>query len=436
MHTFRQCWWFLSLVSIVGLGLLLLSCKDDEKPAGPGDGGEQPPTADFTATPISGGVPLAVQFTDRSTGTISIREWIFGDGGTSAIQNPLHVYQIAGTYSVSLMVWGPQGRDTTTRSNYIFVEAGPTANFTASPTSGAAPLTVQFTDQSTGTVTSRQWTFGDGGTSTERDPSYVYANPGTYSVTLVVSGPVGIDTTSKANYILVATPVPGDLFPLIVGHRLTYVGYATRPGSGSQIPDPTGSYRTTWTITSNVAPSPLGGVATSIVDSTTGPFGPGGLVVTIARTLFIRKDTTEDFEFLQTIGPFKRAFGIPIGTGAADTLVWIAVARPSYGVGTPGLKWTAFDSIFTGSGGAQVRLQIFGKIETQETITDSTTAHTQHNAYRSRTWRRIMVNGTIVQDDATIIRLYLAANIGPVQMHIVEDTENIGHFRVLSGKNF
>ena len=159
-------------------------------------------------------------------------------------------------------------------------------------------------------------------------------------------------------------------------------------------------------------------------------------MVTIARTLFIRKDTTEDFEFLQTIGPFKRAFGIPIGTGAADTLVWIAVARPSYGVGTPGLKWTAFDSIFTGSGGAQVRLQIFGKIETQETITDSTTAHTQHNAYRSRTWRRIMVNGTIVQDDATIIRLYLAANIGPVQMHIVEDTENIGHFRVLSGKNF
>ncbi|MBM2839567.1 MAG: hypothetical protein HW412_95 [Bacteroidetes bacterium] len=241
------------------------------------------------------------------------------------------------------------------------------------------------------------------------------------------------DSTSPGTTIV---PITDNLFPLTVGNKFTYTGYATAPGTGSQIPDPTGSYQTVWTIASNVAPSPLGGVATAIVDSTRGPFGPGGLVVNVARTLLIRKDTTGDFDFLQTIGPFKRAFGIPTGTTAADTLKWIAVARPSQGVGATGANWTAFDSTFTGAGGAQVRLQIFGRIETQETITDSTTIHTQYNAYRSRTWRRITVNGTIVQDDATTSRLHLVKDIGPVQVRIVEDTENLGHFRVMKAKNF
>lgn len=241
------------------------------------------------------------------------------------------------------------------------------------------------------------------------------------------------ETTSSGTTVV---PITDDLFPLVVGHQFTYTGYATAPGSGSQIPDTGRSYRATWTIASNGAPTPLGGTATAMIDTTTGPFGPGGAVVTVSRVFLIRKDSTGDFRFLQTIGPFKRAFGIPVGTTAADTLAWIAVARPSQGVGSTGATWTAYDSTFTGAGGAQVRLQVFGKIEFQETITDSTSAHTQHNAYRSRTWRRITVSGTIVQDDATTSRLHLVRDIGPVQVRIVEDTENPGHFRVMSAKNF
>ncbi|MFN0157123.1 MAG: hypothetical protein ACKVRP_03510 [Bacteroidota bacterium] len=242
------------------------------------------------------------------------------------------------------------------------------------------------------------------------------------------------DSTSPGGTTVV--PITDDIFPLTVGHKFTYAGYATAPGTGAQVPDPTDSYQTIWTIATNSAPSPLGGTATAIVDSTTGPFGPGGVVVTVARTLLVREAVDGEFEFLQNIGPFKRAFGITVGTSAGDTLKWFAVARSSQGVGSTGAIWTAYDSTFTGAGGSQVRLEIFGKIEAVETITDSSASHTQHTAYRSRTWRRITVSGSVVQDDATTSRLHLVKDIGPVQVRIVEDTENLGHFRVLSDKNF
>lgn len=237
-------------------------------------------------------------------------------------------------------------------------------------------------------------------------------------------------------------PITADLFPLAVGNSFAYTGYATAPGSnGMQIPDPTGSYRTVWTLGPNV-PTPLGGTATVIVDTTTGPFGPGGFVVTVGRNLLIQKDSAGDFFFMQTIGPFKRAFGIPVGTTAADTLIWVAVARPTQGVGTTGAVWTAYDSTFTAPGPSPtlVRLEIFGQFEAMETIQDSTgaapTLAKERVTYRSRTWRRVTLGGTVVQTDATTSELWLAADIGPVQMHIAEDPENPGHFRILDSKNF
>jgi PKD repeat protein len=82
----------------------------------------------------------------------------------------------------------------------------PTAAFSGSPTSGAAPLTVQFTDASTGEPTSWEWDFQNDGTvdSTQRSPSFTYASPGTYSVELTVGNGSGSDTLTKANYITVS----------------------------------------------------------------------------------------------------------------------------------------------------------------------------------------------------------------------------------------
>lgn len=80
-----------------------------------------PPTANFSATTLSGNSPLSVGFTDTSTGTITSWLWGFGDGSTSTAKNPTHTYSSAGTYSVSLKVTGSNGSNTKTMAGLIIV---------------------------------------------------------------------------------------------------------------------------------------------------------------------------------------------------------------------------------------------------------------------------------------------------------------------------
>jgi len=162
-------------------------------------------SADFTATPLNGTAPLEVQFTDVSTGGPTSWSWDFGDGGTSPEQSPQHTYAVPGTYTVTLTASNAYGEDTESKTAYINVGFPPVANFTANVTSGPAPLTVAFTDTSTGAPGSWSWDFGDGSTSTERHPIHIYTAPGTYTVTLTVTGAGASDTETKTGYIT-ATP--------------------------------------------------------------------------------------------------------------------------------------------------------------------------------------------------------------------------------------
>ncbi len=164
------------------------------------------PTADFSGTPTSGCAPLTVTFTDLSSGEVTSWDWSFGDGGTSTDQNPVYIYNTAGNYTVSLTVSGPEGSDIETKTGYISVYDAPVANFVGSPTSGDAPLTVNFTDLSTGNPTGWDWVFGDGGTSTDQNPSYTYTTPGLYSVTLTATNTCGSDQLTRTDYINVTQP--------------------------------------------------------------------------------------------------------------------------------------------------------------------------------------------------------------------------------------
>ncbi len=184
---------------------------------------EPPPVADFSGTPTSGNAPLVVSFSDASTGSVSAWSWDFGDGGSSTSASPSHTYSSAGTYDVSLTVTGPGGSDTVTRVGYISVSvppAAPVADFSASPTSGTAPLLVSFSDQSTGSISSWSWNFGDGGSSTAQSPSHTYSTAGTYTVSLTVTGPGGSDTSTQVGLISVAEAPP-------------VVGFSANPLSGN-----------------------------------------------------------------------------------------------------------------------------------------------------------------------------------------------------------
>jgi len=155
---------------------------------------------------LSGKKPLNVQFLDRSTNSPTSWRWTFGDGTTSTLKNPLHTYRINGNFTVTLRATNSHGSNTLTVPEYIKVTVDnpsllPVVRFTASPLSGVSPLFVHFTDQSTGTL-SRTWSFGDGSISRYTNPTHVYINPGTYSVSLTETNTYGSATLTKANYIV------------------------------------------------------------------------------------------------------------------------------------------------------------------------------------------------------------------------------------------
>jgi len=163
------------------------------------------PFANFFAKPTEGKAPLNVKFTDTSKGTPTKWKWEFGDGATSTQQNPTHKYSKVGSYTVELTATNAKGSNTLTKTNYINVVTKPVAAFSASPTSGKAPLTVEFTDKSTGVPTKWKWSFGDGKTSVQQSPKHQYLQEGKYKVTLTVSNVAGSNTITKTNYITVTT---------------------------------------------------------------------------------------------------------------------------------------------------------------------------------------------------------------------------------------
>ncbi len=169
------------------------------------------PVARFSADPSFGSGPLAVQFTDESSGEITAWLWSFSDGPSSSQRNPVHTFSAPGNYTIRLDVRGPQGLDQLVRADFVTVTGPgfPSASFGADPTSGVAPLQVAFADSSSGEVTGWSWDFGDGASSSDRHPVHVYAEPGSYTVTLVASGPMGSDPLVLADYILVSSgPAP------------------------------------------------------------------------------------------------------------------------------------------------------------------------------------------------------------------------------------
>jgi PKD repeat protein len=166
------------------------------------------PYAAFTADRYLARVNEIVRFFDRSGGTITSWNWNFGDGTLSTLREPGHAFTAPGVYPVTLTVSGPGGSTSVTAFISVYMDTAPIAAFEASPTVGTAPLEVRFQNASSANATAFLWNFGNGQQSSQRDPIVVYTAPGTYTVTLMATGPGGSSSTQRVITVLpAATPI-------------------------------------------------------------------------------------------------------------------------------------------------------------------------------------------------------------------------------------
>lgn len=171
------------------------------------------PISGFQWSPITCAMN-PVQFTDYSqqNGGGQITQWLWnfndpGSGGnnTSTQKNPTHSFSAAGSYVVHLKVTNTSGcyKDS---SAQITIDANPTADFTSTSVCKGSPTV--FTDNTSGgTIVTWLWTFGDGGTSNVQNPSYTYANAGTYPVTLTAKTAGGCEGVVAKSVTIYGAPV-------------------------------------------------------------------------------------------------------------------------------------------------------------------------------------------------------------------------------------
>lgn len=225
--------------------------------------------AGFSANKVEGCAPLVVQFKDESTGNPTSWRWDLGNGTLSFFQNPAATYFNPGTYTVKLVVSNGNQIDSTIRVQYITVHASPTINFIASDTSGCYPLKVQFSDLSIpgdGTLTNWLWDFGDGDTSSLKDPQHIYTSAGNYNVSLQVRNSKGcVFSDTRLNYIKLNNGVKADFSlvnsancrpptPISFTNNSTGTGSLTYQwffgdGSSSTLSNPTHTYTTAGSYT-------------------------------------------------------------------------------------------------------------------------------------------------------------------------------------------
>jgi len=183
------------------------------------------PQASFTTTPETGFAPLTVNLdgsqSTSPSGTITSYQWQSGDGQNKNGQTTSMTYNQAGTYTISLIVTDSSNLSSTPTTQTIVVNEAPvpTARFTATPTTGFAPLTVTLDgSQSTstsGTITSYQWQSGDGQDKNGQTTPMTYNQAGTYTISLTVTDSSGSSTPTTQTIVVNEAPVPTARFTAV-----------------------------------------------------------------------------------------------------------------------------------------------------------------------------------------------------------------------------
>lgn len=215
----------------------------------PPAGANQSPVASFTANPQNGIAPLVVNFNATGStdpdGNIVSYAWTFGDGGTATGPTPSHTFQNPGLYSVLLTVTDNQNAIGTTTRNIGATPPPepPEAVIVANPTTGFAPLTVNFSgglsSDLDGSIVSYSWSFGDATTGSGPFVAHTYSTPGTYTASLTVTDTQNLTDTVTSNIVVNASNLPP--IPAIASSLQSGPAPSTVTLSASASNDPDGS---------------------------------------------------------------------------------------------------------------------------------------------------------------------------------------------------
>jgi PKD repeat protein len=309
-----------------------------------------PPTATPTTEPVQAAFtfnaaadnPLAVQFTNLSTGPAASFFWNFGDGfSTSTEQNPQMVYSAGGDYNVTLTVTSIDG-STSTAQQIVSVVAPPTATPPPEPVNAAFtfnvdpanPLTVQFIDQSSGPVAGYQWNFGDGvSVSNEQNPVFTYAAGGDYGVTLTVTSAADGSTSIAQQTVSVVQPTP---VPEPVNADFTFLTAPENPLTvqfTSLATGPVGSYF--WDFGD--------GVSTSTEQNPVFTYAAGGeYVVTHTVTSAADGSTSSTQQTVPVLEPLMAAFSAVV---MPDNPLGVTFTNESSGPAGTAFQWNFGDGV-------------------------------------------------------------------------------------------
>ncbi|MCK6693268.1 MAG: PKD domain-containing protein [Thermoanaerobaculia bacterium] len=321
------------------------------------------PTATFTWSAQGGNV----DFKNTSTGAVSWH-WDFGDGIFSNEEHPQHTYTTDGTYTVRLRVANACGTVLTTSQTVTIIlpPSPPVAGFTATPTTGCTPLSVQFDANSSG-ATAWQWIFNGGtpATSTDQNPTVTYTAPGTYTVTLTVSNTAGTDSLTQTNYITVNTPPTADFTLNANGFNVTLNNQSVNaisyvwdaPGgtlSNSTAVNPTVTYTGPGTYKVTLTASNACGTGAAMQSVTILPPAP--------RRLYVDHEAGGTNDGSSWENAFRRLQDA-LNTAISGDTIWVAEGTylPTETYGGAGDRYRAFN--ITGKGVA-----IFGGFNATETL--------------------------------------------------------------------
>ena len=209
--------------------------------------------------PIEGCIPLTVNFDPiiQSLDSVVSYEWDLGYGVLSNLRNPSRTYTVEAQYAIKLKITTAGGcTDTITFIKGVLVGKKPVAAFAATPRVACAMDEISFSDSTTNNPDRWFWTFGDGGTSKDKNPVYNYNDTGFFTVRLIVWRSGCADTITKTRYIYIRPPIAGFLDSFVCSNQkqhyfkdrsigALYWKYWFGDGDSADIPSPSHLYKDT-----------------------------------------------------------------------------------------------------------------------------------------------------------------------------------------------